>query len=972
VAFADSEDLALRTTLWNRLDNIRKNDYAVYAKGEKGGASAEDRKLARERHQRRARLEGRMALAVLGERWFDDRTVFTNLERGDLKAVAARVGRPLPEDDEEVPDWSKDMVEAGTLIGQRWRQLAPEIDKLAEARSSASGDLLAYEAGVARAERLSRLVDGAAPGLGESDVEPAARGREARVHDLLVWMAERSRLDHWFGEDGKKPYYQVVGAGYLDDAGTLLPEVPQARAERERINQPDELRLQGPPALVLTSERTLPAAVAVVKSAALPEGIPVIKPSVGSLLSLVGESTGYRAAPLTGGNESIRLTLAPAPAERPGAAREPIKPGVVASSLRVDGYFRGRTFASTTEVAIHPVPEVAAAGPGPIQPPQASLAVRADSAVIGRFGEGTGALAIVLDCSGSMIPGDPSSLVEANASPDSKFQQAKRALARVLALVPKGTAVSIWIFGQARQGFTSLNQQRQEDVDNGLRPEQTIRQFLAPSPWDPANLDALVRRLDQIWPLYGTPLLQAMWGAKSDLDKAKGLKTLLVLTDGNDNRFVANRSFNREGISIPQFIQKYFTNTGIAINMIFFRVEPRELEEAKRNFQGIAELSPPGQFFPVEKFGELVAILERSIKQKLRCEVLRNGVPVEGSPIDVTNPDEADRWLAKGLDPGQYLLRVRADRPYTREVDLARGDRLLVRLVEGKDGALAFERAPYSTDIDGAVSRESGGSRVSVLSSTCRDDQGTGTTLLASVEPLGDRGARLAQVEPRFAWFDLAAKDAAGQPEFAVRWRRRPFYPAAVWQFDVPRWRPDPGGLGLARPVVKAFWLDREAEPAVEATIDLAAVATPEAFQPRQVALADRKSVVIESFRLEDHMVESRPGESPVSEHCLVVRIDYAGEGAPVLIEPESLRQNGIEVGGYEHHVYTRARKYAGFFWPVTREQFKNLKSVNLMALSQLGREAAQQQHAVEIELTAPPQVGGKPPAPPDALNLAN
>jgi hypothetical protein len=220
------------------------------------------------------------------------------------------------------------------------------------------------------------------------------------------------------------------------------------------------------------------------------------------------------------------------------------------------------------------------------------------------------------------------------------------------------------------------------------------------------------------------------------------------------------------------------------------------------------------------------------------------------------------------------------------------------------------------------------------------------------------------------SWFELMPKDARGEPDFALRWRERGQYPAPVWQFDVPQWVADPGGLGKAPPVVKAWWSPGDPDPA--ARLDLAPFTTPEAVNQHEIRLADGKSVIVESIRLEDHLVDHQPGEDPASEHCLVVRLDYRKEGSPVLIDPEGLRPDGIELGGYEHRLYTRAGKYAGLFWPVTRDQIKRLKSLSLISVAQFRTEAAKQQHTIEIDKLPRPQVGGKLPKPPVAIILGN
>ena len=803
VAFADSDDLALRTTIWDRLDNIRKNDFEVADKGEMAVTSADEQKQALQRIQRRAHIEGLMSLAVLGQRWFND-PMFQDQDQVDFQKATERIQRPISE--EENQTWWKDLATAGELIGRRWRQFAVEIDRLASEENGIS-DFRAFQSRLVKADRLSRLIDGGAAPLDESVGEATARYRQTRIYDLLLWMAERTWQDHWYDEEPKaKPYYKVAGSRYVTDAAKLFPNTAEVLKIKNLLDQsdqfqldltkPSQLPLDVPPRLVLTSERGLAVSYRVVESGAIPPGLPVVKPRVDRLLQLDDDATGYRIARRTSG-ETIDFTLFSPLLRQAESNPTLIRPRVEQTTLSVEGLFRGQPFGCRTEVELHPLPEVVAIGPAAPDPPLASIAVRADQQVIDRFGEGNGAIAIVLDCSGSMIPGETNSLAEANALP-SKFRDAKNALARVLKQVPQGTTVSIWVFGQARAGFTSLNQRQPIDDVQGQEPEQTIRQLLPPTTWNPAQLDNLIKQLDQLWPLYGTPLVQAMRNAKRDLDKAKGLKTLLVLTDGDDNRFMVNNRFNGRGIAIPQFIQAFFNNTGITINMIFFRVSPKELEKALENFRGVIALNPPGHCFTVEKFADLVVTLEQSIRQKLACQIIRqpDGTPVSDELLDVTNPDEADRWWTSGLEPSTYKLRVRADRIYEQEIDLARGDRLIVRLVEGPDGGLVFERALYSDEIRENVHQDRAGWRLSVLANRCQDEQGKAFQMLTALEALETRSHRLRHVKPRLTWFELRPRDTRGEPEFAVRWRERMTYPAPTWQIDVPQWVADPAGAG--------------------------------------------------------------------------------------------------------------------------------------------------------------------------------
>ena len=72
-----------------------------------------------------------------------------------------------------------------------------------------------------------------------------------------------------------------------------------------------------------------------------------------------------------------------------------------------------------------------------------------------------------------------------------------------------------------------------------------------------------------------------MWlAASQDLKSAKGLKTLLVLTDGDDNRLEEHKlkldrpdlkeKYNPNDLAVKDFILSGFKPLGITVNMVFF------------------------------------------------------------------------------------------------------------------------------------------------------------------------------------------------------------------------------------------------------------------------------------------------------------------------------------------------------------------------------------------------------------------
>jgi hypothetical protein len=965
IPFSESGELALRSALWARLDNIRDHDRAPASFDANSGPLSDADRARGARHvRRRAQIQGLMALSALGARWFDDERSRERGE-GDFEATVKQVRRLSETTGEHAEAWRKELAEAGDAIGQRWRGMARVIDDLKNEEKGVT-DFRAFEDRLTKADRLGRQIDGAAPPLEENAVEAPARLRHARVHDLLLALAERARLDHWYDEDPKEtPYYRVVGSRFVKDALYLFPNSPIAQAALKHLEEKGELKISGLPRRILTSERSAGLAYEVVAEGAVPEGLPVVRPVPDRLLELQGDGGGFRTVERGGGSDKAAFFVG-SPLIR-GAETNPKlnRPIIESTALRVEGSFRGQPLTCRTDVFIHPVPDAVAIGPPPPQPPDASLAVHASQEIIDRFGEGTGSIAIVLDCSGSMLDRSGDGLV-------TKFDDAKSALKQVLAQVPKGTKVSLWTFSQLPEG---VNQVFANDPIV-TEPELTINPLREPAPWDPGQVGELARQLDRLRPHLDTPLVEAMWrAANRDLTKARGLKTLLVLTDGADNRLNDNPKYNPSKLSVPDFIVAGFKPLNIRVNMIFFTPSGTkvEIDRARDNFEGaLKQLNPPGNFVLANNLGELIATLRRGIRQRLTCEILKppDWTVVDEEPLEVTGPGDADKWWTGGLEPGTYKLRVHADKPYEQEVDLRKGERMIVELVDGESGGIAFRRALYSDrrEFDGKRAiQEAGPWRLAALADQRRtqgDDKQL--RLFATLERRpGEPGAeRLRQVEPQRPWFRLDAEDVEHpEAEFTVRWRERIFFPGPAWQIDVPHWIDAPTGEDLARPILRAWWQDAESRSYRDYDLPLNPPGEPGVL-PRPLQVEDGKSVTIESLDVEDHRVEVQPDRPTQVQPCLVIRMEFP-KGRPYIVDPRRLA--GLNIVGYEHRLYSRAGKYTGLFWPVTQSQLSKLGNVGLISLAASREQADKERRTAEVKLP-PPRDGDQIPVPPPAI----
>src|SRR5437588_253260 len=69
------------------------------------------------------------------------------------------------------------------------------------------------------------------------DVEPGGLAdvcRRLRLHDLLLWQADRAFNDHWYSENGKDPYYKLLTDANVKDAHDLAKSKADEEINRGR------------------------------------------------------------------------------------------------------------------------------------------------------------------------------------------------------------------------------------------------------------------------------------------------------------------------------------------------------------------------------------------------------------------------------------------------------------------------------------------------------------------------------------------------------------------------------------------------------------------------------------------------------------------------------------------------------------------------------------------------------------------
>ena len=156
----------------------------------------------------------------------------------------------------------------------------------------------------------------------------------------------------------------------------------------------------------------------------------------------------------------------------------------------------------------------------------------------------------------------------------------------MLSHLPPGTIVSLWIFGEA------LGQTKTADL-----AERTIRRVQKPFAWDPTMLDSLMKEVAAIEPWNESPILRTMIWAAEDLRGVAGSKSLLVLTDGMDNRWTIDRQVNPNGLDVAASLGSHFAGSDIAVNVIAFRVaSAAEQQQVRAQFEAVERFHVPGMF----------------------------------------------------------------------------------------------------------------------------------------------------------------------------------------------------------------------------------------------------------------------------------------------------------------------------------------------------------------------------------------
>jgi hypothetical protein len=793
-----------------------------------------------------------------------------------------------------------------------------------------TADLATAADELAKAEWLCRGLPGGLEKLTPREPFTVPEGlRRLRWHDLLLWQAERTLYDHWYGDrdSSEQSYYEPAARVCAKTAQTLSQEgvqendmrVARAKSKKKfgKREQPgsqellDKIKGAGleeiaPSKFYWTTEREFPITWKIT-----PQDDAYLKP-FGAAMYQVAKG-GAEAAPRRAWTEGDGVVRFPLP--------EKEKPAQKASVNLVVRY-RGQLLEAKAEVLPKSPDRI-----DYVFPPgdKAGIAVRMDKDFT------YGAIAIMLDCSGSMTE---------KYKGGTRFDQAASALGKLLAVIPKNTYVSLTVFIKTASDNAPKFQLLRE-------PEEWQSEHAAP-------LMNLVRNLGkQIDPTGLSPIARGMvkaleQGFPGVSRNYSGPKLLIALTDGDDNfsfgTFARSADHNQD---VKKLLTDKFRDSGVKTHVVCFldpnsddkdvQREARNAEEQFGVFTNRKLFDPVGRFVLQPDGDKLAKELQDAIRP--RFKLVRN-VEIERF---VGEPGRELQW--NPVSPGKYQLSLEGEDKI--DVQLAPGDRMLVILKRRNDRKLLYERALMRDYANTKfVEKEQSLTLVSILQNheTLQDNR---LHQLVSVEDL-TRRTWLEHRQPGFCWIETSAhpdkKYKSGKPSLLESFRDHR-YPAPAFRLLMRGWP-------LHNPSeVRLWWTsdDASAQPWSK-SFDV----SPKGSGPKEIEVA-KTLFRIEGVTLETHLRAPDFGETPVSKQCLVVRVQHPPD-KPVRIQLTNDHE------GEEHHTFTSddqqtPGKYTAFFWGIGEGERWNL---NLISLADFKQAAETARFEPDLSQVAPQDVSLK------------
>ncbi len=698
---------------------------------------------------------------------------------------------------------------------------------------------------------------------------PIERVRRERVRGYLAYQVSRTFADHWYGE-GDTRYYSLAVQRLADDANTVTAAFAPTDDPFKpyRAETPFPVAPKLPTRIAITDEPNPTAHVPFVPHSTVGiDGFPVFWT----------DSTARTAVNTNPGTAALTrvLTRPPLP--------QPLTPKAQVEALRVTGFFRGRALELSCPVDYFAVPDRTAVS-APL-PQTVGLAVRADTRALKRYGFGTGAVAIVLDCSGSMgrDPKDPMSVAN--------YPTAVDALAKLLKELPPGTTINVWVFGQKMPGAKV--------------PEDTIREVLPPTDL-PIDSDSIVedvlKQVRGLEPWHESPITRAVVRAKDRIKDAKvPFKAVALISDAVDTRAATDPDYGEKKRTVGDVLRAEFPPSEVALGVAAFDADKEE-QPAQAEFKSAESFTPAGKFVGVENINDLVAWLRTGLNPRVRFTLRPHGADVPTASL-MAGTAEHDNWHSGKIAPGDYTLQVFGDSKFSGYVPLSPGDRLLLDLTVD-DHKLRLKRHWFADTVP-ALAKTGAPTdpwRLALLQNGAKAEKLDLFTAI-DVNPLVERRTRVTRIGD--VWFEVTPSVPKPEP-IAIRWRAESGFPAPAWSLHSPGWPNFPGTQAYASPKLSAWWAP---EPFTVAS---------EVFKAPDGGLIDLRdrtvtvngaAITLDSITLEEHDVEVASGERQ-KRTCLVVRLTHPNSN-PIFARPQS----ATPPTGREVRLYRGANKLTCLYW---------------------------------------------------------
>ena len=869
--------------------------------------------------QEMAKRQGRMAVAVLGERSPELRQLI------DLPKQGA---------------WWESYRDAGERIGRKLRALSDEAR--AETAKAATVPLRDAAPHLGRAAYLARLADPAAPVTGD---DPTAAEQRYWQHYFLLGQAGRTLSAGWADVAQGSPdqwYCRKAAKLYLDTAAELVrgadPNLPPAELER-RLADVEAARKLTPTVFTLTAPKSRELAdepgweygFELIPSGGTGIGFPVRWiTSPGPPYNVVPPKEGLRVAEprFVGGEKTVRDRAGFAAIPR---AEDVTQPGRLTTTV----LYRGHRYEAVTDIRLAGTPTL----DWRYLPPRgtAAFAVLADKDLV------AGSVTILIDLTSSM----KDSRVDDDVNSPTRLQAAKKGLELVLKELRPGTIVTLASFhgtGQKNETRPLSGHVKIENTNDSReqlwRAVKDLEANGENTPLAGAIGEVLAKsRTEEFWPKQFT-----------------GSRTLIVLTDGEDNW---GPVYGDPGNHALRALKA--TPDDVNLHVVFFgmgsKAGRQEEEAALKQFE---VLTRPEHFRePPRTPARLWAGVRDS--KSLAERVTQAMVPVVGfqrvpeaggagqfGRVPVTIPrqggDQGEGFY-KPTPPLKYGVYDLWGLRTPQKLQLATGDRVLLRARQQGDSfdlaipPLAFETADR-LNLPRETTNGPGGGGVYLTIPEVTVEGKVGhchLKMTATLEPVGgSRPGELQQVpRPLFAWFDVAYAD--GKP--AEPGLRRGLVvvnrggaekqdgarlAVPAWDLTATQW--DVNRSKTRRPAVSAYWVENPPDPVAKYPIELA---NPEQSAGRlpKVVGAELISVTVE---------EMADPEFAAGKY-LTVRLKYAEPGKPVFLRPGKLKGPEQRSLLTERHLYWDGLgRYTARFGPLTPDDLKGAVDLELFPVAEL------------------------------------